>query len=221
MNKFTDHEIKVFQNFSNINPSIVIEPDKVQVISIAKSVVGVYPFENPYNFEKFGIYEMSDFLSVLSVLDKPEFEVLDKYLLIKGSNNDKVKYFTTAIDLMPKVPNVEEKFSKIDCELDFDLPIEKLTYINKMASIFKSKFIFFETVNKKIKITVGDELESSYNNYEIDIEDNIRSNKLDVPVKICMSDFKIMSGDYSVKISKKISKWSNLNGVTYYIFCSV
>ena len=219
--KFTDLEIKVLKNFSEINPSIVIEPDKIQVKSLASSIVGVYPFDEKYDFDAFGVYEINDLLSVLSALDKPEFEVIDKYLSIKSSNNDKVKYFTAAPELIPKVPNVETKFNKIDCELQFSLSSDKLAIINKMSSILKSKFLFFETDNKRIRITIGDELGTSCNNMEVMIEDGIKSNNLDTPVKISMVDFKILAGEYEVKISTKISKWTNLNNVVYYIFTSV
>lgn len=220
--KFTDYEIKVLQNFAGINPSIIVEPDKLQVKNIANSVIGVYPFDSPHDFEMFGIYETQDFLSVMSVLDKPEFEVHDKYLTIKGSNNDKVRYFTTALDLIQKVPKIEDKFKTIDCELQFSLPADKLAIINKMISILKAKFIFFETIDKKIRITVGDDLDSSLNNYEIDIEDNIKSNCLPSATQINVLDFKILPGDYDVKIStKKITKWTNYNNVSYYIHSAV
>lgn len=218
---FSTSELKILGNFGSINQSIVINPDKIEVINVGSSVIAKYPYDNAYDFEAFGIYEISDFLGILNVLSKPNIEVKDSYLNIIGSNNDKVRYFTTAKELIPKVPSIEEKFSKMNCELQFALPADKLAYIMKMASILKAKFIFFETVNDKILVTVGDDLDSSANNYELFIEDGITNNKLDKPVKISIEDFKILAGEYEVKISKKISCWTNLNNVVYYIFTSV
>lgn len=218
---FSTSELKILGNFGSINQSIVINPDKIEVINVGSSVIAKYPYDTPYNFDSFGIYEISDFLGILNVLNKPNIEVKDSYLNIIGSNNDKVRYFTTAKELIPKVPSIEEKFNKMNCELQFALPADKLAYIMKMASILKSKFIFFETENDRIRITVGDDLDSSANNYELYVEDGITNNVLDKPVKISIEDFKILAGEYEIKISKKISRWTNLNNVVYYIFTSV
>ncbi|NCP97675.1 hypothetical protein GW820_02190, partial [archaeon] len=90
----------------------------------------------------------------------------------------------------------------------------------KMASILKSKFLFFETDSKKIRITAGDELSSSNNSYVVEISDCIKSNRLDAPVKIALEFFKLIPSDYNVSLSKKISKWVSPNGIVYYVGCS-
>lgn len=218
---FDEKTIKVLANFASINPSMVIQPDKLSVINNSNSCVGFYPFSEPFDFEEFGLYESPEFLSALSIFDTtPNIDVKDKYLEISGKNS-KLKYFTTAKDLLPNVPDVGAKFAKVKPELEFTLTADKLAVINKTASIFKSKFIFFETSKKKILITIADELEGSNNSYEILIEDDIEVNDLKEPVKISLDDFKILPGEYKVTLSSKISRWSNLNGAVYYLACSV
>jgi hypothetical protein len=210
--------IKIMKNFADINPSMLIEPDKIAVINNAKSVVARYTFDTPFDFAPFGLYNTVDALGFISALGKPTIEIKDTYINIIGINGDKVKYFTQAENLLTKVPLIEDKFIKVPLELDFILTADKLAIIDKMADLLKAKYIFFETEGKQIRITVGDEItDSSINNYDICIDDNIKVNSAQSIIKILITDFKILPGEYEIKINPKITKWANLNGVIYYI----
>jgi hypothetical protein len=218
---FDEKTIRILANFAAINPSMVIQQEQLSVINTTNSCIGFYTFGTTFDFEEFGLYEAPEFLSAISVFDTlPAIEVKDKYLVISGKN-DKLKYFTTAKNLLPVVPDVKSKFEKVQCELEFTLSADKLAIINKFSSILKSKYIFFETEKKRIRITVANELESSNNSYELFIEDDIQSNKLTAPVKIALDDFKILPGEYTISLSQKISRWTNLNGAVYYLACSI
>ena len=218
---FTETEINILKNFAGINPSMIVYSDRFEVLNNAKSVVGKYAFEKPYDFASFGIYEMSEFLSVLGALKNPEIEVSDKFLTIKDGSS-KTRYFTTAQDLLPKVPNIEKNFANVECDCVFDLPADKLASMFKMAAILKAQFVFFETDKKKVRITVADELESTNNSFEVTIEDGIKVNELKKSLKIPLSDLKILPGGYSVELSSaKISRWESNLGVNYYIGVAV
>lgn len=229
---FSALEVKILENFGDINSQMVIDPTGVSIMSITKSILANYKFDKPYDFQRFGVYEIKDVLSIIKALDNVEIDVHDKFINFIGGNNDKVKYFTTAESLIEKVPDIESKFKESNVELKLSLPADKLEYIKTMANCLKSNYIFFETDNKKVRITVGDELESTNSNYELSIDDGISVNNLTSAVKVAIADFKIIKGDYEIIIaskpsakdpnaSKKITKWVNLNGATYYIFCGV
>ena len=64
---FDDKTMKVLANFSAINPSMIIQPDKLSVINNTNSCIGLYPFAKGFDFEEFGLYEAPEFLSALSV----------------------------------------------------------------------------------------------------------------------------------------------------------
>jgi hypothetical protein len=152
-------------------------------------------------------------------MQKPTIEVHDKYINIVGTNNDKVKYYTTASELLPKVPDFESKIKTVDWALKFQLTADKLAVIFKMVSTMKSKskYLFFETDGKAIRLTIGNELESSGNNYDIVITDGITANKATKVIKIPLVDFKILEGEYEVRVDERITVWTNLSGVEYYI----
>jgi hypothetical protein len=219
MSNFTPNEktIKIMKNFAEINPSMLIEPTKLSVINSAKSIIANYVFETKNDFTQFGLFDTNEVHNIIKALGKPEIEVFDKYINIIGANDDKVKYFTSAANLVPVVPNLDDKFSKVNLDLEFTMSAEKLAIIAKMQNLLKAKYLFFESDTNRVRITIGEALESSYNNYEVYIEDNITTNNIDGFVKILTSDLKLLAGEYKIKMSSKITKWINVNGVSYYI----
>lgn len=225
MANFTPDEkiIKIMKNFASINPSMAITPEKLEVINNAKSIVARYIFDPPYDFEPFGLYDTMDTLAFMGALGKSEIEVKDKYINIIGTNNDKVTYNTIAPSLAPKVPLLEDKFVNIPLEFDFLLTADKLAIIENVIKIARPKYMFFETDSKRIRLTVGDDIlpDSSEKNYDICITDNISVNCCANIIKIPITDLLILSGEYEIKINNRIAKWSNLNGVTYYISTSI
>lgn len=221
---FEETQLKVLANFATINPQMLIEPDKFSVISPSKSVLANYKFTTPFNFESFGLYNTSDFLSVLSAMKKAQIDVKDKLLYIT-SDSDKLTYYTSAKELVPKVPDTDSVFNSLIYDIDISLPADRLAIALKMSPLLKAEYMFFETDNKRVKITIGSELESSQNSFEILVEDGIKINQLSEPVRIALADFKVLPGEYKVGIAKKevkgkfkyFSRWENLNGVTYFI----
>jgi len=222
--KFSDTELGILKNFAGINPSMVIYPDRLEVINNTKTIVGKYKFDNPYGFDSFGIYEVTELLQAVGAFKDADIDVQTKRLVIKDGGA-KITYYTTPSELCPNVPDIDKKFATVDCELDFSLPAEKLATIFKMASVLKAEFVFFETDEKDngIRITVAKEKDSTANAFDIVIREGIRSNTLGKGViKMAVSELKILPGDYDVKISsKKITKWGSYTGVEYYIGCNV
>jgi hypothetical protein len=106
--------------------------------------------------------------------------------------------------------------------LIFTLPSEHLNMLLKMSSLMKSEWMFFETIDSGIRITVGEALESSSHTWDVKIESDIKTNTLTKPVKCNMREFHVMASDYQVHISSKgMSYWKNALGVEYFIGCTV
>lgn len=221
---FNETEISVLKNLAAINPSQIIYPNGFEVMKNSQSVLAKYEFANPYEFEAFGIYDLPEFLSLLGAFKDPTVEIKQKKIIIT-EGAQRATYITNPIEVMPHVPlaKVEEHFSKIEPELDFDLTADKLATIFKMAGIMKAEYLFFESDAKRIRITLANSLESSDNMYEVIVKDGIRSNDLgETTIKIPIIDMKHFPGDYTVKISsKRISRWENMNGIIYYVGCAI
>lgn len=217
---FTETEISILKNFARINPAMIIHSDRLEVLSPTKSIVGKYEFENPYDFESYGIYEVPKFLQAVETFDNVSIEVGKKFLTLK-EGNAKIKYWTTDQSILPQVPDVEPNFTKVDKQLDFDLPADKLAALFKAAQVLRGEFVFFQSDENGIRLTIANDIDASEHSFDVLIRDNVRSNELgDSVLRIKVSELKVVAGDYKIAMSDKgISKWECFNGVTYYIGC--
>ncbi len=222
---FSDTELSILDNFAKINASQIIKPTGFGAKELSNSIIGTYTFENEYDFEPFGIYEVPMFLRAIDTFNNPEIEIKSDRVIIK-EGSAKVKFFTTPLDLIKnaEVPDIAPKFDLLKCELDFDLPADKLATIFKTATVFKAKYLYLESDGDAVRLTVSTGAPSdSGNSFDVSVRDNIRSNKLgDTILKVPLSELRISPGDYSIKAStKKISKWTCFNDVVYYVGCMI
>lgn len=216
--KFNETELLVIKNFAQITPSMRINPDVLVVRSVSNTCVAKYKFETAYEFPTFGLYETPELLAILSVYKTPTIKVIqDSHIeIVEGSS--KTKYFTTPLHLIQEIPDVSGRFDSLSHDMEFVLSQEKLSFLQKMTSVLRADFIFFETEGDKIRITIGEELDNSKNTWNVVIEEEIKANNLPKILKASLADFKLIPADYNVKISKDgISKWTNGLGVEYYI----
>lgn len=218
---FTEEETQVLKNFATINPSMLIQPTGIKVINAIQSCVGLYEFKTPYEFEEFGIYEVPELLAILSAYKTPEIKVSEKYLTI-SEGSSKVRFFTTAKDLIPPVRDAKKKMNSLEPVMDFVFPQEKLVMLRKMASLIKAEFVFFETTEDgKIRVTAGDALESSNNTWDVVLDTDITVNKADKPLRCKESELRIINSDYKVKLAQVgkagISYWQSAMGAEYFV----
>jgi hypothetical protein len=221
---FTEEETQVLKNFAGINPSMLIQPTGIKVINDISSCVGLYPFKDAYDFEEFGIFEVPEMLSILSAYKLPQIKVDEKYITI-SEGSSKVRYFSTAKDLIPPVRDAKKKCDSLPAVMEFVFPQEKLVMLRKMASLLKADFVFFETTeDEKIRITVGDALESSNNTWHVVIDTDITANCATKPLQCKESELRIITSDYKVKLAEMgkagISHWESAMGVEYFVALS-
>lgn len=217
---FTETEISILKNFARINPAMIIHSDRFEVLSPTKSIVGKYEFESPYDFESFGIYEVPKFLQAVETFNNAGIEAGKKFLTI-AEGSAKIKYWTTQQDILPQVPDVDPNFQKVDKQLDFDLPADKLAALFKAAQVLRGEFVFFQSDENGVRLTIANDVDASEHSFDVLIRDNIRANDLgDDVLRIKVSELKVVAGDYKIGMAAQgISKWECFNGVSYYIGC--
>ena len=92
--ELSDTTLNVLKNYSTINPNIVItEGSTVKTISVARNVLS--KAELPEEFPaSFGIYDLTEFLNVLSLVDSPRLKFEKDYVVVGDSTGrSSVKYF--------------------------------------------------------------------------------------------------------------------------------
>lgn len=208
--KFSNETIEVLQNFSLINPSIVFNEGKqLRTMAPTKGCVAYADITDELP-SSFGVFNLSQFLSVVSLFETPEFTILDRSMVIsEGKESINFVFADPSMIITPP----DKEITMPTPEIEFDMPVDLLKRITKAASTLGSPElavrgdgtdIFFETVNVK---------NTADNSYSVKIGESDKKFKM----IFLIDNVKIMQKDYKVSISSKgISKWA-AEGLTYYI----
>ena len=209
--KLSNGTINVLKNFSTINQNLVIkEGSDISTMSAMKNIVAKAKVEEAFTKE-FAIYDLNEFLSALSLFEKPDLDFQDDYVVITEEGSAKsLKYWYSD----PSVVTTPTKdITMPSKELQFDFSSDSLAEITKAASVIGAP----DMVLEKGKLRVTDKKNTTANDYatELDVPDS----DVDYKFWFKVENLKLLPGSYSVEVSSKnISRFSNSNvDIEYFI----
>jgi hypothetical protein len=198
--ELNENALQVLKNFATINPNIVVESGNViRTLSEGKNVFGKAVLD--INFpQKFGVYDLNEFLNVIGLVDKPAMSFEDTHVLIKDQSGlSEVKYFFTDSEYL----TTSTKDIKMpDTEINFVIPNETLNKIKRAAGALGHSTLSIRANNGSISLTVFDEANPTSNTFSIDVEGTYNIEEFDVVLSI--ANMKLLPGDYKVEISSKL-----------------
>lgn len=212
--KLSDKTIFLLKNFSSINQSILFkEGNKVRTISVAKNILAEATITEKFS-KDFGIYDLNQFLSALTVLHKdPQLDFdNDSHVLIREGKS-KSKYFFSDPSVIVSPPEKELVLPSEDVE--FSLDTVQLNQLLKAAAIYQLPDLSVVGQNGVISLVVRDKDNSTSNDFSVVVGET--ANEFTFNFKV--ENIKIVPGTYNVIISQKcLSKFVNDEyDLTYYI----
>jgi hypothetical protein len=190
---------EILKNFSEINTNILIKPgSELNTISTMKNILAKATINENFDRE-FGVYDLNEFLSVVSSLDKPELTLNEKHMTIstEGSRS-KVKYFYSdpSVIVSPtKAVNMPE------ADVTFSLSESNLVQLQKMAAILKAPDLaLVGTKGGDVVLKVCDKKNDTSNKFDIVVGENATAN---YTFYFKVENLKMISGDYDVAVSSK------------------
>ena len=203
LNKVT-HDI--LKNFSEINTNILIKPgSELNTISTMRNIFAKATITETFDNE-FGIYDLNEFLSVVSSLDKPQLTLQDKYMTIstEGSKS-KAKYFYSDPSV---IVSPTKDVNMPESDINFTLSESNLAQLQKMAAILKAPDLAL--IGEKggdVVLKVCDKKNDTSNKFDIVVGENASAS---YTFYFKVENLKMMSGDYDVSVSSKsISHFKN------------
>jgi hypothetical protein len=209
--------LDVLKNFSSINSSIVFRKGStVRTISNAENILAAFSSEEVFPMD-FAIYDLSQFLSGISLFDRPELEFSSSdFVSIRGSGKSARYYFSDPEITLKSAPEKNVKFPGAD--LQFNLTGEDLIALQKASAVYGLPDLTFQSEegSNEIKLVLRDKENDTSNTYEQSISGCCTG---DYSLDVKIENIRLFPGDYSVKVSKHlISEWTNQNlDLTYYI----
>ena len=204
--KINQNTLDILKNFSEINTNILIKPGtELSTISTMRNIFAKATIAEAFDSE-FGIYDLNEFLAVVSSLNKPELNLQDKFMTISAEGSkSKVKYFYSDPSVIVS-PTKEVNMPEAD--VSFSLSEANLTQLQKMAAILKTPDLALEgTKGGNIVLKVCDKKNDTSNNFDIVVGENATA---DYTFYFKVENMKMISGDYDVSVSSKsISHFKN------------
>ena len=208
--KLSNETVAILKNFGAINQGILFKPGKtLKTVSSHKNILAEVSIKEDIPAE-FGIYDLNNFLSVISLhKDDPSFEFDEKQVTIVGNKGrSKIKYRFTPSNMIVTPP--EKQLTMPDAEIKFDLTAEDFDWVMRAASVLSSPQVAIESDGKKVSIVTLDLQNDSAHTDALEISDG-NGNKFKMVFKT-ENITKLMPGSYDVFISSKgISHFKNKN----------
>ena len=172
----------VLKNFADINQNILVEKGNVlRTVSTMKNILGRAEITEAFP-KQFGIYDLNEFLGVLTMSEDPEIHFENESYLTIESGRSSVKYFHSDPSIIVSPPDT---FSPPETNCKFSITNKLLTAVAKACAVLQ----------------LPDE-------YKVEVTMVGNSNgPVDLHFKI--DNLKMIPGDYELHISteKNVSHW--------------
>lgn len=202
----------LIRNFSTINGSLMLKEGNVlSTISEGKNVMAQATITESFPCD-FGIYDLGEFLGVVSIFSNATLDFNDKFISISDGGASKIKYFAAGEGIVKAAPSTI-KFPTPD--VTFTLTSDQFEMIRKTSSVLKAGDVSIVGDGSVLQVIVSDKKNATSNAYTVDLGETDFTFKANLKVE----NLKMLPGDYAVEISsKKISRFRNTSSdLVYYI----
>jgi hypothetical protein len=208
--KFSERTLTILKSFSTINKSILMKPgDVLKTVTPEKTLVAsaIIPDQIP---SQACIYDLSRFLSILSLYKDPDVEFHDKYFMINDGRR-KTKYVYADISMIHAAPEKEIQLPSLDVVVDVSW--EDLQSVLKAAGVLQFSEVAFVGTEGKIWLKAIDSNNQNSDDYGVEI--GTTSDEFKIIIKT--DNLKLLPQDYKVSLcAKGISEFKGTD-VTYFV----
>jgi len=206
--KISTKTLDVLKNFSEINQSVLIKKGStIKTVSIQQNILAHAEVEESFP-QDFAIYQLNEFIGVLTTMNNPDLTFHDKYVMLSQENGACTKYFYAE----PSVVVAPEK-DVIFPSPDFTFMLLEKQYndLMKMSSILQLNDVMIKGCSKsnKMFLAITNKKNDTSNDYSIDLlGESIVKESFKMYFKV--ENLKVIPGDYVVAVSSKgISNFDN------------
>ena len=205
--KISTRTLDVLKNFSEINQSILIKKGKkLKTVSALKNILAHAVVEEDFP-QDFAIYQLNEFIGVLSTMSNPNLTFHDKYVMLSQENGACTKYFYAEPSV---VISPEKDIVMPSEEINFTLLEKQYNDLLKMSSILQLNDILVKGCPKSNGqyLAVTNKKNDTSNDYSVKVGEDVTE-----PYKMYFKteNLKMVAGDYNVHISSKgISHFENM-----------
>ena len=210
--KLSDTTVAVLKNYSTINQNLMIKAgSNLSTMSAMKNIVASADVQE--TFEKdVAIYDLNEFLAMLSLFDNPELDFQDNYLVMSEEGSRKSSTFWYSDPSV--VTTLTKDIAMPNPDITFSLSSEELSDVTKAAAVIGAPDMVLDSNGLK----VTDKKNDTANDYFLPLVQK-GSEVVDYKFWFKVENLKIIPGSYTVDVSSRnISHFKNNKvNVEYFI----
>lgn len=208
--QFSERTITILKSFSTINKSILMKEGNVlKTVTPEKTLVASATIPDTIPSQAC-VYDLSRFLSILSLYQNPDVEFHDKYFMIKDGKR-RTKYVYADISMIHAAPEKDIKLPSEDVVVDVSW--DDMQSVIKAAGVLQFGEIAFVGEGGKIYLKAVDSNNDNSDDYGVEI--GTTSDEFKIIIKT--DNLKLLPQDYKVALcAKGISEFKS-DDVTYFV----
>jgi hypothetical protein len=208
--KFSERTLTILKSFSQINKSILMKQGNVlKTITPEKTLIANATIPDTIPSDAC-IYDMSRFLSILSLYEDPDVDFNDKYFIISEGNR-RTKYVYADISMIHTPP--EKDITIPSADVTVDVKWDDLQSVLKAAGVLQFTEVAFVGTDGKCYLKAIDSANAGADDFGIELGDT--ADNFNIVIKT--DNLKLLPQDYRVTLcSKGISEFKGTD-VTYFV----
>ena len=208
--KFSERTLTILKSFSQINKSILMRQGNVlKTITPEKTLIANATIPDTIPSDAC-IYDMSRFLSILSLYEDPDVEVHDKYFIISEGKR-RTKYVYADISMIHTPPEKDITIPSEDVVMNVSW--DDISSVLKAAGVLQFTEVAFVGVDGKCFLKAIDSANPGADDFGVEIGET--ADTFNIVIKT--DNLKLLPQDYRVTLcSKGISEFKGAD-VTYFV----
>lgn len=199
--KLSDNTIAVLKNFGNINSGIFLKKGKtLSTVSAHKNILAKATITDEIS-DEFGIYDLNEFLSVISLYKNDlDVQLQSKDLVISGlKGRSKTTYRTCDKTMIVSPP--EKELQMPEPEISISLTETDFKWILDNANVLGSPQIAIQSDGETVKVMTLDTANDAAHTQSLEID--VKSTGKYRMIFKTENIQKVLSGPYDLKVSSK------------------
>lgn len=201
--KLSKQTIEIFKNYSTINSSLAIKAGStLKTMNENQNIMSTATISESFPID-FGIYDLVQFLSALSLFENPELDFQEKYVDISEGKQSIRYYYADKAMVKP----IEKKIVLQMVDVEFSITRENLADVLRAAQVLALPEIVVTSDNGNIGVKATSTKNKTSNFSSIDVG---APTKDTFNIIFKAENLKLIPGTYKVEIwSKGITKFTN------------
>lgn len=199
--KISADTLNILKNFASINSNLHVKPgNTISTVSPALTILAEATVPEMFENE-FGIWDMSKFLSTVSLFKDPEFDFEDSHVTIRSAGSKaSVKYYYSDPSLLTKS---DRKVKMPSPYVSFDLSESDISSIMRAASVLQAPDMCVEQARDSddTYIRVCDKKDPTAHSWSMAVESHGGHSGFRFWFKV--ENLKMIPGDYHVQLAEK------------------